>query len=350
MQYFDLPTKLCFGAGALAALQELKAQRTLLITDQYFTQSGKADEILRLCGGEGRSFGDVQPDPDLNLVARGVKILQELQPDLLVALGGGSVIDCAKGILSMGRSSARFVAIPTTSGTGSEVTSFAILTHEGIKHPLVEEQLRPQLAILDDSLLEQLPKSLIADGGMDLLSHCVEAVAAKNASVFSTALAGCAFRSCLKLLPLSYAGDKSVRGAIHQAATMAGIAFDHGGLGICHALSHALGGAFHLSHGRLNGILLPHVLEFNFPAASAAYGELASLCGLSSARALVFALRRVRKLLELPESLSQASLERGQVTKRLEELAAAAIQDPCCATNPRPVTASDLVSLLRKAL
>ncbi|MBQ3216780.1 MAG: iron-containing alcohol dehydrogenase [Oscillospiraceae bacterium] len=350
LQYFDLPTKLCFGTGALNVLRELKAKRTLLITDQYFTQSGKADEILRLCGGEGRSFGDVQPDPDLNLVARGVKILQELQPDLLVALGGGSVIDCAKGILSMGRSSARFVAIPTTSGTGSEVTSFAILTHEGIKHPLVEEQLRPQLAILDDSLLEQLPKSLIADGGMDLLSHCVEAVAAKNASVFSTALAGCAFRSCLKLLPLSYAGDKSVRGAIHQAATMAGIAFDHGGLGICHALSHALGGAFHLSHGRLNGILLPHVLEFNFPAASAAYGELASLCGLSSARALVFALRRVRKQLQLPETLSQAGLERSQLTKRLEELAAAAIQDPCCATNPRPVTASDLVSLLRKAL
>lgn len=350
MRYLSLNTRLCFGSGALQALKSLKARKTLLVTDKFFSQSGQAQEILTLCGGEGRVFDEVLPDPDVTLVARGVRVLQEFDPDVLLALGGGSVIDCAKGILSLGKSSARFVAIPTTSGTGSEVTSFAILTHEGVKHPLVEERLCPELAILDDSLLAQLPKKLIADAGMDVLSHCLEAVAATNASPFTTALAAYAFRLCLSLLPRSFEGDLSVRGQMHQAATMAGIAFDSAGLGACHALSHSLGGAFHLAHGRLNGILLPHVMEFNLPSAKEAYTDLASLCGLSGPRALIFALRRVRKQLDLPESLTQAGLERGKVLKQLEALSQAAALDPCVKTNPRPVSEAELAALVRKAL
>ena len=349
MQHFSLNTRLCFGENALSVLGELKPKRTLLVTDKFFSQNGKAQEILQLCGGEGKIFDGVQPDPELSVVAQGVKLLQEFSPDLLLALGGGSAIDCAKGILSMAKAAVPFVAIPTTSGTGSEVTSFAILTHEGIKHPLIEDKLRPEIAILDDGLLAELPKNLIADGGIDTVSHALEALASKNANSFTTALAENAFRTCLKLLPRSFAGDRSVRADLHQAATMAGIAFDGAGLGICHALSHALGGAFHLPHGRLNAILLPHMMEFNLPA-TAAYKNLAEHCGFGSPRALIFALRRLRKQLSLPETLSAAGLERNKVLPRLEELAATAAKDPCLKTNPRPATESELAALIRRVL
>ncbi len=349
MQFFSLATRLCFGEGALDILKGLGARRTLLVTDGFFSKSGKAAEILALCGGEGRIFDEVQPDPRVELVARGVKVLRDFAPELLLALGGGSVMDCAKGMLALGKSKARFIAIPTTSGSGSEVTSFAILTHEDIKHPLIDEALCPEMAILDESLLAQLPPSLIADTGMDVLSHCLEAVAGKNASPFTSALASYAFRLCLKELPKSYGGELSARAPVHQAATMAGLAFDRAGLGLCHALSHALGGAFHLAHGRLNGIFLPYVVEFNLPQCPA-YGDLASLCGFSTPRALIFALRRLRSQLKLPESLSKAGLERSRVLKELDALSEAAANDPCCKTNPRPVSAADCAGLIRRAL
>ncbi len=349
MQFFSLATRLCFGSDALGVLKTLNAGKTLLVTDSFFSKSGKAGEILALCGGQGRIFDSVQPDPSVELVARGVKLMQEFAPEVLLALGGGSVMDCAKAMLALGKSRARFIAIPTTSGSGSEVTSFAILTHGGVKHPLVDEALCPELAILDESLLAQLPPSLIAETGMDVLSHCLEAVAAKNASAFTHALASSAFRLCLRELPKSYAGELSARAPVHQAATMAGLAFDRAGLGVCHALSHALGGAFHLAHGRLNGIFLPHVVEFNLPDCPA-YGDLAALCGFSTPRALMFALRHLRSRLNLPESLSKAGLERSRVLKELDALSQAAAQDPCCKTNPRPVTAEDCAGLIRRAL
>lgn len=356
MQTFTLGTRLCFGENALAALETLGAKRVLLITDKFFAENGTAQTIAALCHGETRIFAEVQPDPPLELVARGVAILQEFQPDVLLALGGGSAIDCAKGIRSLGKSEAKLVAVPTTSGTGSEVTSFAILTHEGVKHPLVEDALRPALAILDASLLDKLPAGLVADAGMDTLSHCLEAVVANNASAFSDALAQNAARCVLADLPASYAlaksgkTDRALRGRLHEAATMAGIAFDNAGLGACHALSHALGGAFHLAHGKLNGILLPHILEFNLPAAGEAYARLAAACKLTGARGLIYAVRRLRQRLDLPETLTQAGLEHGTVLGKAEEIAETAANDPCAASNPRPVTKADFSRLLRAAL
>lgn len=180
---FVLTTRLCCGENALSALKTLGAERVLLVTDRFFVEDGTAQRICSLCGGAMcEIFDKVQPDPPLSLIAEGVQRLNALQPDTLLALGGGSAIDCAKGMLAMGQTNARFVAIPTTSGTGSEVTSFAILTHEGVKHPLVDARLRPTLAILDPSLLEKLPAGLIADAGMDVLAHCLEAAVAKNAT------------------------------------------------------------------------------------------------------------------------------------------------------------------------
>ncbi len=340
MQEFVLSTRLCFGENALDALKTLGAARVLLVTDQFFAQNGTAERICALCGCETQIFSKVQPDPPLSLIAEGVRQMQQFCPDALIALGGGSAIDCAKGMLSMSGSEAKFVAIPTSSGTGSEVTSFAILTHEGVKHPLVEEKLRPYMAILDDSLLRQLPKGLIADAGMDVIAHCIEAVAAKNASPFTQAMASSAYRMAAEYLPRSFDGDVSVRGAIHCAATMAGIAFDNAGLGACHALSHALGGAFHIAHGRLNGILLPYVIQYN--SAHAPYSLLAPN--------LRFAVTRLRRRLQLPESLTAAGLKREEVLKQADSICAAAMNDPCTASNPRPMTREAYHSLLRACL
>lgn len=351
MQNFSLNTRLCFGEGALDALKTLDAQRVLIITDRFFAENGTAARLSALCkNAQTRIFDGVVPDPPLETIAEGVAMLQAFSPDVLLALGGGSAIDCAKGILSLGASKARLIAVPTTSGTGSEVTSFAILTHEGVKHPLVDEALRPSLAILDASLLEKLPRGLIADAGMDILAHCLEAVAAKNASPFSDAFAMSAYRLTLEKLPASFVGDASVRGDIHCAATMAGIAFDNAGLGACHALSHALGGAFHLAHGRLNGILLPHILRFNAQASPLPYARLAAFCGLTGLRGLIFSLERLRRAVKLPASLTEAGLSRAALHKQADAICAAAEHDACVAGNPRPVTQADFRRLLEAAI
>ena len=169
---FVLATRLCCGENALAALETLGAARVLLVTDRFFVENGTAERLCRrCCGAQCEIFDKVQPDPPLTLVAEGARQLETFAPDVLLALGGGSAIDCAKGMLAMAQKKPRFVAVPTSSGTGSEVTSFAILTHEGIKHPLVDEALRPELAILDAALLDELPPGLIADAGMDVLAH-----------------------------------------------------------------------------------------------------------------------------------------------------------------------------------
>ena len=247
MQSFVCGTRLCFGADAPAALAGLHAERVLLVTDPYFAENGTAARYAAAFpGAQVEIFSDVAPDPPLSLVAQGVARLQALRPDTVLALGGGSAIDCAKGIAALGGLPVRLVAVPTTSGSGSEVTSFAILTQDGVKHPLVDPALRPGLSILDPALLEALPPRLIAESGMDAVSHCVEAAAAREASPVTDALAHSACRTLLRLLPRSFAGETAVRGDVHLAASMAALAFDNAGLGACHALAHALGGRFHV--------------------------------------------------------------------------------------------------------
>lgn len=340
MQTFHLRTQVCFGEGALNALGTLLGRRYFIVTDPFFAKDGTAQRIGALCKGEIEIFDGVRPDPPLSVVAEGLAGLQKFGADTLIALGGGSAIDCAKGMVSIGSDRPYFVAVPTTSGTGSEVTAFAILTHNGVKYPLVEPAVRPDMAILDDSLLENLPPSLIADSGMDVIAHCVEAVVAKNASPFTQSLAVTAFQSAMKLLFPSFQGERKGRGEIHLAATMAGIAFDHAGLGLCHALSHGLGGRFHIPHGRLNGILLPHVMAYNREACS--YGMLGSNP--------VFSVSRLARRLRIPRTLSDAGIKAGEVLDAMDLLCEAALADPCCATNPRTPTMSDCRSILRACL
>jgi len=344
VETFLCDTKIISGPGAVAALKGLGAKRALVVTDPYFYENGTAQRVAGASGAEHiQYFHQVMPDPSVALAARGTALVKEFAPDVLVALGGGSAMDCAKAMAYFSGSEAKFVAIPTTSGSGSEVTDFAILTHEGVKHPLVDEKLRPDMAILDSDLLDTMPPKLVADGGSDVLCHALEAYTAQNAGDFTDMLAKEAFCTAYALLPASYGGRKDVRLRIHNAATMAGMAFTRAGLGLCHAMAHSLGGAFHIPHGRLNAILLPAVIGCNAYRAGEKYARLAQSAGIGGSavtvgvRNLKNALVRLRRELDMPATLAEAGVKPAEVWGRQRELVAAALADPCCVTNPVPV-------------
>ena len=341
MKEFSCSTRIISGPGAVETLKNMGARKLLLVTDPYFAKNGTADRIAVIAGAEETEiFDKVTPDPSVTLAAEGTARVRAFDPDMIVALGGGSAMDCAKAMVYFSGCKARLVAIPTTSGSGSEVTDFAILTHNSIKHPLVDQRLRPEAAILDDGLLKELPPSLVADAGFDVLAHAVEAYVGTNAGAVTDALARDAFCAAFAALPASFNGCTDVRLRIHTAATMAGMAFTQAGLGLCHAMSHCLGGLYHVPHGRLNAILLPSVIDCNAYAAGGKYANLARSAGLGGSadviaiRNLKNGLVRLRKELKLPASLAQAGVEPRLVWHDMDNIVAATLADPCCETNP----------------
>ena len=355
MGNFECGTRIVSGMGAISVLKELEIRRLLLVSDPYFVQNGKAQQIGAVSSAENiQIFDKVQPDPTVLLAAEGTAAVREFQPDAIVALGGGSAIDCAKAMAFFGGGNAKLIAIPTTSGSGSEVTDFSILTHEQVKYPLIDRRLRPDIAILDGDLLEKLPPSLVADCGFDVLSHALEAIVAQNADGITDALAKEAFSRAFSLLPASFAGDAGVRLAIHEASTMAGMAFTQAGLGICHALAHSLGGELHIPHGRLNAILLPAVVTANGEKAREKYAAVSRAAGLGGSadavavRNLRSGLVRLRRQLKLPQNLVQAGIDPRLLRQKQDKILSAALADPCCATNPVPVTRQLLQSVLEE--
>ena len=348
LNQFSCRTKIFSGAGAVSKLADLCGENLLIVTDSYFMKNGTAQRLGMLSGAKKVTcFDKVQPDPTVELVAEGTAILRDRQADTVVALGGGSAMDCGKAMVYFSQMPVRLIAIPTTSGSGSEVTDFAILTKDSIKHPLVDDKLQPDVAILDSDLLKELPQKLIADTGFDVISHALEAFVATGANAITDAIAQSAFLTMMENLTLSYAGKAEVRGKVHMAATMAGLAFNQAGLGLCHAIAHSLGGMFHLPHGRLNAILLPEVMLYN---ASAKYQHLAVAAGLGGAtekialRNLKNRLISLRRQLNMPDTLAQAGIH---LENRIPEIIAATLQDPCCATNPVPVTAEGVGEILK---
>jgi len=341
MKEFYSGTRIISGKGAVSALKDRNIRRLFLVTDPYFTKNGTAQAIAQAANASAvEIFDSVQPDPSVVLAADGTARVKAFQPDAIVVLGGGSAMDCAKAMAYFSGSEAMLIAIPTTSGSGSEVTDFAILTHESVKHPLVDPRLRPAVAILDDDLLQQLPPSLIADAGFDVLAHALEAFVAKSAGPITDALAKDAFCAAFANLPASFAGRKEVRLKVHMAATMAGMAFTQAGLGLCHALAHSLGGMFHVPHGRLNAILLPAVISCNAHSAGEKYASLARAAGLGGSadtlalRNLKNGLIRLRNELKLPGTLAQAGIDPRQVWYSMDAIVKATLADPCCETNP----------------
>lgn len=338
MEVFSCKTKIFSGTGAIWELGQLGCRRVLVVADPFFKATDVPEKLKTAAKAEDVAFFyDVIPDPTAELAARGTAEVQRFQPDTVIALGGGSAIDCAKAMVYFSGLPVRLVAIPTTSGSGSEVTDFSVLTHGGAKHPLIDPSLQPEVAILDGNLLHSLPRSLIADAGFDILAHATESYVAAGAGAISRALARDAFAAAYTALPSSFGGSTGVRQSIHLAATMAGIAFSQSGLGLCHALSHAFGGRFHTAHGRLNAIFLPAVIDVN-DAAAKEYACLARGVGLGGSadaiavRNLKNALTRLRKELQLPATLAEAGIDPRQATD--DSLIEAVLTDPCCAANP----------------
>ena len=347
MEQFFCKTKILSGSGAMKCLADMGIRRLLLVTDPYFMKNGIAQQVAAAAKAEHvEIFDKIQPDPSVELAAEGTAAVKRAEPDTVVALGGGSAMDCAKAMVYFAELPVRLVAIPTTSGSGSEVTDFAILTHGQVKHPLVDERLQPQVAILDSDLLVKLPAGLVADTGFDVLTHALEAYVATGAGLVTDALAQGAFCTVLDFLLDSFRGDTEVRGKIHEAATMAGMAFSSAGLGVCHAFAHSLGGMFNLPHGRLNAMLLPVVISYN-GTAQKKYANMARAAGLGgladtlAVRNLRNALIRLRRELNMPETLAQAGVDPRKVWSNMGAIVSAALADPCCKTNP--ITVEDFM-------
>ena len=353
---FYCKTKIISGPGTVSQLKELNSQKLLLVADPYFVQNGTAGRVAAASGAQTEIFDKVMPDPSVELVAEGVAVVRDFRPDTVVALGGGSTMDCAKAMAHFAGGDITLVMIPTTSGSGSEVTDFAVLTHGETKYPLVDKKLLPDMAILDSDLLAGLPKSLVADAGFDILGHALESFVATGANAFTDALARAAFCETLALLPGSFSGNTDLRGRIHEAATMAGMAFSQAGLGLCHGLAHALGAACHVPHGRLIAILLPSVIDCNLPACGEKYARLAraaNLPGVSdtlAVRNLKNALVRLRKQLGMPASIRETGADTCGLWQNRNKIIKIALNDPCCQTNPRPTDPAAVEKILEAAI
>lgn len=378
MKSFEIKTKIYFGENALDRLTDLPYKKVLVITDPFVVQSGMIKMITYRLDGSGiqfEIFDDVVPDPPVEKVVLGVKKLMEYKPEAIIAVGGGSAIDSAKAMKEFAVKigdvgDMPLIAVPTTSGTGSEVTSFSVITDSETrtKYPLVSDSLIPAEAILDAELVKSVPPAVTADTGLDVLTHALEAYVSTKCNEFSNALAEKAIEICGTFLLRAYhdGSDMHARQKMHAASCLAGLAFNSASLGLNHGMAHQLGANFHIPHGRANAILLPHIVQFNsdineysrsrkeYLPAVRKYKQAARILGLSNfntittVRALVNWIQFMMKEMDIPFSISQT----GKVTEdeymsKISSLADAALADACTATNPRVPAKADIMQIYR---
>lgn len=406
MQWFKVPEKIYFEAGAIQYLEKMPdITRAFIVTDEGMVKLGYVDRILyhlrkRQQYVHSEIFSSVEPDPSFETIKRGVQAIESFKPDVIIALGGGSAIDAAKGMwlfyehpdadvegmklkfLDIRKKTYKFpklgekckmVAIPTTSGTGSEVTSFAVISDkvQNKKYPLTDYELTPDVAIVDPDLVTSLPKSITADTGMDVLTHALEAYVSNMASDYTDALAEKAAELVIKNLKECYdnGSNKEARERMHNASTMAGMAFSNAFLGINHSLAHKLGAAYHLPHGRLNAILLPYVVKYNseeptkfvsFPKyeyfiADEKYATIARKMGLKAdtkeegVQSLIKEIQELNEYLNIPKSLQEAGVDEKYFFENIDTLADRAFEDQCTTANPRLPLIPELKQILTDA-
>lgn len=374
MYNFEIKTKIKFGKGSLESLSEIKNKKILIITDPFMIKSKMIDKILEhIKESSYEIFSDIVPDPPIETIVSGVEVCDRVKPEVIIALGGGSAIDAAKAIMDFSKKILKtqeieFIAIPTTSGTGSEVTSFSVITdnQKGAKYPLVSDELLPDIAILDPELVKTVPNFITADTGIDVLTHAIEAYVSTNANDFSDALAEKAIKLVCKYLIKAYKDgeDLQAREKMHNASCLAGLAFNNVSLGVNHSIAHVLGGKFHVPHGRTNSILLPHVIEYNadivgynntnYSLAAKKYADIASFLGLNSSnirvgvKSLVNEIKKMQKEMDMPTKLSECKVNINEITDLEKEIAALAIKDACTKTNPKQPTEKDIINILNK--
>lgn len=407
MQWFKVPERIYHEVGSIQYLEKLpNVERVMIVTDRMMVQLGYVDKLeynLRKRRNPVmiEVFADVEPDPSVDTVLNGAEAMRKFKPDTIIALGGGSAMDAAKGMWlfyenpeadfedlrlkfmdirkriykfpKLGRQ-AKMVAIPTTSGTGSEVTSFAVITDKvnNVKYPLADYELTPDVAIIDPAFVMSVPAAVTADTGLDVLTHAIEAYVSIMATDYTDALAMKAIQMVFDYLPKSYKGantaeGKEAREKMHNASCMAGMAFANAFLGVNHSLAHKLGSEFHIPHGRANAILLPHVIEYNaamptkfaaFPryksfVADKKYAEIAKMLGLKAntteegVKSLVEAVRNLMKEVNMPMSIQECGIEEKAYLDAIEKLALDAFDDQCTPANPRLPLVTELVDIYK---
>lgn len=372
MNRFKIRTEVRFNQNALDTLYEFNGKSAVIITDKFMISSGLINKITDKMQGYKNIaiFDGITPDPTTELIANGLKFITENGGEIVIALGGGSAIDAAKAIVLMGEKSGmgdlKLIAIPTTSGTGSEVTKFAVVTdtEEGRKFPLVDEQLIPDLAILDPELVLSAPPSVTADTGMDVITHAFEALVSVDNNDASDALAEKSLLLAFKYLPFAYQhGDDIVaREKMHSASCLAGMAFNDVGLGINHGIAHALGAKFHIPHGRANALLLPHVIRYNAHLtacfgnkptdAAERYANIARMIGLPhdniriAVESLIEEIKHMMRRMKMPATLWDAGITKEQFEAEKENIIKSALEDACTVSNPREVDAAGIERIL----
>lgn len=393
MQWFKVPDKIYFEHNSIQYLEKMpNITRAFIVTDPGMVSLGYVDKILyylrkRTEHVHCEIFSDVEPDPSIETVKRGAQMMDEFKPDVIIALGGGSAMDAAKGMWlfyehpdvdfnslrlrfldirkrafkfpKMGNK-AQLVAIPTTSGTGSEVTSFAVISDKknNMKYPLADYELTPNIAIIDPQFVMSLPKSATADTGLDVLTHALEAYVSVMASDYTDGLAMKAIQLVFKYLPRAYkngAEDAEAREKMHNASCMAGMAFTNAFLGLNHSIAHKIGGEYHVPHGRANAVLLPHVIKYNasipskfvsFPKykkfiADEKYAEIAAFLGLPAktteegVQSLINAVIDLMKEVNEPLSFSECGIDEETYMRNVPDIANKAFEDQCTTANPK---------------
>lgn len=407
MQWFKVPPKIYFENDSIQYLEKMPdIKRAFIVTDPIMVQMGYVNKILyylrkrqEYCHSE--IYSEVEPDPSVETIMKGVKAMNQFQPDVIIALGGGSAIDAAKGMWlfyehpdtsfdglrlkfmdirkrafafpKLGEKT-QFVAIPTTSGTGSEVTGFSVITDKengNIKYPLADYELTPDVAIIDPQFAATMPKSITADTGLDVLTHAIEAYVSVLASDYTDGLAMKAIELVFEYLPRAYkdGNDMVAREKMHNASAIAGMAFTNAFLGLNHSMAHKLGGEYHIPHGRANAILLPYVIAYNaseptkftiWPkyekfVADEKYAKIARYLGLPGSntqewvQSLIKAIRKLMKEVNMVCSVKDCGIDEKVFMAGLPGLADRAFEDQCTTANPRQPLVSEIEEIYKKA-
>ncbi len=386
MSRFTLPRDLYHGENALEALKTLTGKRAVVVVGggsmKRFGFLDKVEAYLKEAGMEVKLFEGVEPDPSVETVMKGAAVMREFQPDWIVSIGGGSPIDAAKAMWAFYeypdvtfedlcipfnfptlRTKAKFCAIPSTSGTATEVTAFSVITdyEKGVKYPLADFNITPDVAIVDPSLAETMPKKLTAHTGMDAMTHAIEAYVSTLHCDYTDPLALHAIEMISADLIPSYNGDMAARARMHNAQCLAGMAFSNALLGIVHSMAHKTGAAYtggHIVHGCANAMYLPKVIRFNAkePAAAGRYAKIAKFLGLAGTTtdelvdALIAHIQEMNRALDIPTCIKDYEggiIDEQEFLDKLPSVAELAVGDACTGSNPRSINPEQMAKLLK---
>ena len=373
MNRFTLPRDIYFGKGSMEYLKTIKGKRAIIVTGgssmQKFGFLDKVENYLKEAGIETKRIEGVEPDPSVETVMNGAALMREFEPDWIISIGGGSPIDAAKAMwifyeypevtfndvkdpftVPELRNKAKFIAIPSTSGTATEVTAFSVITDykAEIKYPLADYNLTPDVAIVDPELAETMPATLTAHTGMDALTHAIEAYVAALHSPFSDPLAMQAIEMVRDYLLDSYTGNANAREQMHIAQCLAGMAFTNALLGITHSMAHKTGAVFHIPHGCANAIYLPYVIDFNKKACGDRYAQIAKNLGLQGdneeelVKALTDMIKDLNKKMGIPQTLKAYGITEEEFYKNLDRISENAVKDACTGSNPRTISLEEM--------